>query len=182
MLRSVAEMERITEQFLHYARAGGIEELGDSDINELIRECAGHFEMVGRPLVLDLQDIPPIRLHAPSIKRALNNLIENALRYGAGEVAVASRREKAMARLSVLDRGPGVEPAEMEAIKRPFTRGAGSVGTSGAGLGLAIVERIARVHGGCLDLLPRPGGGLEARIGLPLAAPEAIQSDVRIRG
>jgi two-component system osmolarity sensor histidine kinase EnvZ len=72
----------------------------------------------------------------------------------------------------VADRGPGVPPAEVERLKQPFTRAAASRtradGAPGAGLGLAIVERIARLHGGSFDLLPRDGGGTIARVTLPV--------------
>lgn len=72
-------------------------------------------------------------------------------------------------RISVLDRGPGISPEEVQALKMPFARGSASVGTPGAGLGLAIVERIARTHQARFELLPREGGGLEARLEFPQA-------------
>ncbi len=75
--------------------------------------------------------------------------------------------------LEIADRGPGIPPAEVEHLKRPFTRGeAARSGVAGAGLGLAIVERIARLHGGTLDLLPREGGGTLARLTLPVGLPD----------
>jgi len=68
--------------------------------------------------------------------------------------------------------GPGVRPEDVERLKQPFTRAedsrARSDGVAGAGLGLAIVERIARLHGGRFELLPREGGGTIARVRLPL--------------
>ena len=71
--------------------------------------------------------------------------------------------------LEVLDRGPGIPPGEAERLKQPFTRlEQARSGKGGSGLGLAIVDRIARHHGGGLDLLAREGGGLIARVSLPL--------------
>jgi len=71
-------------------------------------------------------------------------------------------------RLSVLDRGPGIAPEALKRVKEPFRRADdGRTGAAGAGLGLAIVDRIARLHGGRLELLARDGGGLEARVTLP---------------
>ncbi len=73
--------------------------------------------------------------------------------------------------LAVLDRGPGIPPGLAERLKQPFTRrDEARSGSSGAGLGLAIADRVARLHGGRLDLLAREGGGLEARVTLPHGA------------
>ena len=94
----------------------------------------------------------------------------NALRHG-GEttaVEVATRREGDRIVLDVLDRGPGIPEDEAERLKLPFTRlEAARTGASGAGLGLAIVNRVVQGHGGRFDLLPREGGGLIARVTLP---------------
>ena len=70
--------------------------------------------------------------------------------------------------LSVLDRGAGIDPAELGSIVNPFIRGDRARGGQGAGLGLAIVKRIAALHGGSIELRNRSGGGLEARVCLPL--------------
>jgi two-component system osmolarity sensor histidine kinase EnvZ len=78
-----------------------------------------------------------------------------------------------LAVVDVADRGRGIAAEDVERLKQPFTRAnaarARSDGAAGAGLGLAIVDRIARLHGGSLDLLPRDGGGTVARVRLPLA-------------
>ena len=75
-----------------------------------------------------------------------------------------------MIALEVLDRGPGIPAESAERLKQPFTRlETARSGTDGSGLGLAIAERIVRDHGGVLELLPRDGGGLVARVSLPLA-------------
>jgi two-component system osmolarity sensor histidine kinase EnvZ len=169
MLRSTQEMDQITEQFLHFARASGVEEMSCSDLNQIVRECAAIYEAAARAPILDLRELPSVRLHLPSIRRAIYNLIENAYRYGAGEVRLTSGCGNGTVFVSVLDRGPGIAQSEIEAVRKPFVRGASSAGTGGAGLGLAIVDRIIRLHGGRLELLARDGGGLEARIQLPPA-------------
>ena len=79
--------------------------------------------------------------------------------------------------VDVADRGAGIERADVERLKQPFTR-AGAAraredGAAGAGLGLAIVDRIARLHGGSFDLIPRAGGGTIARVIFPTAAAHA---------
>jgi two-component system osmolarity sensor histidine kinase EnvZ len=118
-----------------------------------------------------------------SIRRAVENLIENALRYGGPEVLIECRLAKETARVSVLDRGPGIPAGEMDALKKPFARGRNSVGIPGSGLGLAIVDRVIGLHFGQFTLLPRAGGGLEARIELPLSsAPTPKSSEAHSAG
>jgi two-component system osmolarity sensor histidine kinase EnvZ len=97
----------------------------------------------------------------------VSNLVDNALHYAGGAVEVAARREGGRVVIEVLDRGPGVPAGEAERLKRPFTRlEEARSGPGGAGLGLAIVDRIARAHGGRLELAARAGGGLAARMEL----------------
>ena len=104
------------------------------------------------------------------MQRLLDNLIGNAARHAGGEVLVRATEANGQALLSVLDRGPGIPASMVERLKQPFTRrDEARSGYSGAGLGLAIAERVARLHGGRLDLLAREGGGLEARVTLPVA-------------
>jgi two-component system osmolarity sensor histidine kinase EnvZ len=100
-----------------------------------------------------------------ALRRAIGNLIDNALRYAGEPVEVELARTSKAVLVEVRDRGPGIPPGEVERLKRPFTRlNAARSGAAGAGLGLAIVERIARAHNGTLELLPREGGGLTARL------------------
>ncbi|HBU28776.1 MAG TPA: HAMP domain-containing histidine kinase, partial [Thiobacillus sp.] len=99
---------------------------------------------------------------------------ENALRYGAGQpVTLRAELADGNCRIGVLDRGPGIPPAEQEAVFRPFYRleASRSVSTGGSGLGLAIVRQLAAAHGWDVGLQSRPGGGLEVwlQIALPTA-------------
>ena len=101
-----------------------------------------------------------------AVRRAIGNLVDNALRY-AGEPVEVELQQRRAARcvIEVRDRGPGIPRGEAERLKRPFTRlDAARSGPAGSGLGLAIVERVARAHGGRLELAPREGGGLVARL------------------
>jgi len=98
------------------------------------------------------------------------NLVDNALRYGEKDVGIAVRAEDHTVVLEVADRGPGIPASEVERLKQPFTRlEIARSDKGGAGLGLAIADRVVRAHGGSLALLPRPGGGLIAEVRLPIA-------------
>jgi two-component system osmolarity sensor histidine kinase EnvZ len=102
-----------------------------------------------------------------AVRRAIANLIDNALRYAREPIEVAVQSDSHFVKIEVRDHGPGIPVSEAERLKRPFTRlEHARSGPGGAGLGLAIVDRVARAHGGALELLPREGGGLAARVSL----------------
>ena len=106
-------------------------------------------------------------------KRALANLLDNAIKYGSGEITVQFRQEGDRIILAVADRGAGIPAEQREAAKRPFVRLENArSNTTGSGLGLAIVARAARLHGGEFYLEDRAGGGLEARLVLPTGSGE----------
>ena len=117
---------------------------------------------------------PALPLRPTAYSRLIANLIDNALAYGAPPVEVSTYVRDGRFVLDVADRGPGIAPGEVERLKQPFTRAnaarSNADGVAGAGLGLAIVDRIARLHGGRFDLLTRDGGGTIARVSIPLAA------------
>jgi two-component system, OmpR family, osmolarity sensor histidine kinase EnvZ len=105
---------------------------------------------------------------AALLRRAIDNLIINAQRYGGGaELGLAI--DGSTVAIIVADRGPGIAAADRERLRAPFVRGdsARTLNTPGSGLGLSIVERIAERHDGELALRDRVGGGLEARLVLP---------------
>ena len=103
------------------------------------------------------------------IKRALRNLVSNAVRYG-GETLISLSSEGNTAILVVEDNGPGIPEDRIAAMLEPFTRGEASRNreTGGAGLGLTLARAVAEQHGGTLVLANRPEGGLRAEIRLPL--------------
>ncbi len=172
MVRDIEDMDAILDQFLAFIRDGRDEPLEELDLGELIREVVAPYNQQQARVRLCLEALPPIPLRRVSIKRLLVNLIENALRYGGSAVEVAASLSGGQGApyvvLSVLDRGAGIEPAEEGSLFNPFIRGDRARGGQGAGLGLAIVKRIAALHGGSVELRNRAGGGLEARICLPL--------------
>ena len=171
MTADIEEMDRIVNQFLDFARTDGGEPLQHADLAAVAAEVAEHYRRHGRTVATELPNVPELPLQAMAMRRVLLNLIDNALRYGGKDVSVAVRAENGAAVLDVVDRGPGIPAAEVERLKQPFTRlEVARSDTGGAGLGLAIVERVVRAHRGSFELLAREGGGLIARIRLPFDA------------
>lgn len=105
------------------------------------------------------------------LRRAIRNLLENALRYAPGEPpTVVVQRDDAAAVLRVCDRGPGIPAPERERVFEPFYRLSGHAEhAGGVGLGLSLVRQIARAHGGDAHCEPRDGGGSSFVLRLPLA-------------
>ena len=168
LIADVEQMDAVIQQFLDYARLDEIEAAVQADVQLLVQETAQRFTAQARSLALDVQPMPHIFVKPLLLKRALANLLDNAIKYGGGEITVQLRREGEGVALVVADRGTGIPAEQREAVKRPFVRleNARSNAT-GSGLGLAIVERAARLHGGGFYLESRAGGGLEARLVLP---------------
>ena len=172
MVRDIEDMDAILDQFLAFIRDGRDESVEEVDLSDLVREVAAPYNQNEERVHLRLEPIQPFPLRRVSMKRLLNNLIGNALNHAGTDVEVAAYvsgdTNAPYVVLSVMDRGAGIDPSELEAIFNPFTRGDRARGGKGTGLGLAIVKRIASMHGGNVELRNRSGGGLEARVRLPL--------------
>jgi two-component system osmolarity sensor histidine kinase EnvZ len=164
MITDIDEIDAIIGQFLDFAR-GANEQKSDQDLGALLEEIAEHYARLGKNVSIVQDRFVPFPFARMAVRRAISNLIDNALRYGSEPIEVELKKTNGSAVIEVRDRGPGIPPEEAERLKRPFTRlDEARSGPAGAGLGLAIVERVARAHGGRLDLLPREGGGLVARL------------------
>ena len=171
MVEDIEEIDKIIDQFLDFARNGRDSPPDLVDVNQLIAGLIERYQRAGDELQFRGGELPRIALRTTAFSRLITNLIDNALRHGAPPIEVSTRRDGGSLVLEVADRGPGIPADQVELLKRPFTRGDPSrSGAAGAGLGLAIVERIARLHSGTLELLPRPGGGMIARVSLPAQA------------
>ena len=170
----VEQMDAVIRQFLDYARLDENEAAVSTDLPTLVQEAAQPFvAQAARSLTLDLQPLPPLAVRPLLLKRALANLLDNAIKYGSGEITVQFRQEGDRIILVVADRGAGIPAEQREAAKRPFVRLENArSNTTGSGLGLAIVARAARLHGGEFYLEDRAGGGLEARLVLPTGSGE----------
>jgi len=164
--RDIDDMNAIIDQFIAFIREGRDEPLESTDLNALVRDAAQPFD--SSRVVLDLGDIPPVKIRRLAIKRVIDNLLTNAFRYAPeGEVTVRTRPIRGAVILAVADRGPGIPPERVQELLQPFTRGEKARTTHGSGLGLAIVQRIAQMHRGRLEIRNREQGGLSIRLFLP---------------
>ena len=168
MVADIDEMDAILGQFLAFLREGAEETAQPSDLNALVETVAGRFQRQGAALHLDLAPLPRLWLRPLAMERLIGNLINNAVRYAGGDIDIQTCTENTSVRLSVLDRGPGISAELREQMLQPFVRLDASRRGDGAGLGMAIVSRIASLHEARFTLHDRPGGGLEARIELPM--------------
>ena len=170
MVADIEEMDRIVGQFLDFARADDTSGRALAELDPIVRACVDRHVASGREIGFRPGGVRPLPLKPTAVSRLVANLVDNALAYGAPPVDVVTADGEAFATIEVRDRGAGIAPDDVERLKRPFTRAsdarARADGAAGAGLGLAIVERIARMHGGTLEILPRDGGGTIARVTL----------------
>lgn len=173
MIADVEEMDRTIGQFLDFARVGETMETQPEDLHALVVEVVEQYQRRGVSVAHNLEQVGMLPINRANLRRAITNLIDNALRYADGRdvdtIEVGLYRDGKQVMLEVRDRGPGIPPGEVDRLLRPFTRlDAARSNTGGTGLGLAIVDRIVRQHGGRVQLLPRPGGGLIARLSIPM--------------
>lgn len=169
MVSDIEEMDAIINQFLDFARDVSGEAPVPTDVNSVAGMVAEHYARLNHHVRLNLAPVPDIPVRPVGLRRLVTNLVDNALRYG-GEVEVETRHEGNNIVVEVKDRGPGIPDADLERVKMPFTRlDSSRSGGAGAGLGLAIADRVARLHGGKLELAARSGGGLIARATLAVA-------------
>ena len=174
MVDDIDEMDRIISQFLDFARDGREAALETHDPSDIVATVVERHRRAGDDVRFVRGAPVNLPLRAIAFLRLVNNLVDNALRHGAPPVEIATRSANGSVVLEIADRGPGIPDDQVERLRRPFTRGnPARSGAAGAGLGLAIVERIARLHGGTLDLLPRDGGGTVARVTLPAGSSAA---------
>ena len=183
MADTIEDISRSLDDILSLARVG---RAGDpperAELGALVASVVEEFEDMGQPVTLEETTRVAHPVHVTWLRRALRNLIGNALRYGgSGEVSLITSDSGIVLRVD--DNGPGIPADRIAAMLEPFTRGEASRNrdTGGAGLGLTLARAIAEQHGGQLVLANRAAtngtngthglGGLRAEIRLPPAQP-----------
>ncbi|KRG45961.1 hypothetical protein ARC20_06015 [Stenotrophomonas panacihumi] len=165
MERDIVEIDAILSQFIAYARDGRDEAMQPLDLAGL---CAGVLSASHGGWHVELPPQAPMSGRPIALARAVENLVGNAERHGAAPFTLALAADAAGWRIEVTDHGPGMDAAQAARAMQPFVHDARA---GGAGLGLAIVERIARQHGGTLQLHAHSPNGLRAVLHLPSGTP-----------
>jgi signal transduction histidine kinase len=170
MAKTIEEITQTLDDILTLARIGkNGAEPEKADLAALVSSVVEEYEDMGDPVTLGetVRTICPVQL--TWLKRAVRNLVSNAVRYG-GSAHVSLLRDGECAVIRIDDNGPGIPDHRIGEMLEPFTRGEASRNreTGGAGLGLALARAIAEQQRGELVLTNRPSGGLRAEIRLPL--------------
>jgi two-component system osmolarity sensor histidine kinase EnvZ len=173
MSADVDEMQHMLEDYLAFARGATGEEAVRTPIPaflEDVRDAAEAATPPGKSISLNYERAPAIAmLKRNAFKRALLNLLNNAMRY-ANRVVLAAAGKGGELIITVEDDGPGIPESAREAVFRPFYRldDARNQNVKSTGLGLAITRDIIRAHGGEIELGESTLGGLKATVKLPL--------------
>lgn len=171
ILETLDEMQAMTEAALAFVREDAArEDTRRVDLAALIESLCDDLRDGGMEVTFAGADKTPIPCRPVALKRAIRNLIENAVAYGE-RARIALRQSAAELEITVDDDGPGIPEADLDRVFEPFLRleTSRSRETGGVGLGLAIARSIARSHGGDIELSNRPEGGLRATLRLPKA-------------
>jgi signal transduction histidine kinase len=175
MAATIEDIVRTLDDILSLARVGRPgDPLERTELSALVASVVEEYEDMGDAVELVESERIVLELRPTWLRRALRNLIGNALRYGQ-RARVSLRREGGRAVVLIDDDGPGIPEGEIEAMMNPFARGDPSRNTmtGGAGLGLALARAIADQHGGSLTLSNRLSAageveGLTARLETPI--------------
>lgn len=171
-VRDLEEMEAMVGSTLEFFKSLGKEpQRQPVDVAALIDSLCEDWRESGRETSVSGAPRAPYNAHPQALRRCLNNLIENALRYGERADITIIDDARAL-RIEVRDRGPGIPEDELESVFEPFFRleGSRSRDSGGVGLGLSIARNIARWHGGDITLRNAPEGGLIATLTLARGA------------
>lgn len=171
-LRDVREIDHIVGQCIDFARDGQDEPLQGSSLDRIVTDTLGTPDARGYCSAgarLELAADQPQLLRVGALRRALRNLVDNALQHGERPVVVRTRIVGDMAELEVEDAGAGIAESAWDRLRKPFSRGSSARTPGGCGLGLAIVQRVVTTHGGQIERRRAVGGkGFRIVLRLPM--------------
>jgi len=165
----IAEMERMLEGYLAFARGEGGESPVMTDLSTLLQDVADRARRNNARIDLHTEGRIDVTLRPNSFDRCITNLVENANRY-AEHISIRAGIRDDGVEIVIDDDGPGIPQEQREEVFRPFYRleRSRNPGTGGVGLGLSIAQDSVRTHGGEIILEDSPMGGLRVRIRLPI--------------
>jgi signal transduction histidine kinase len=172
LTRNIEELQSLTEAVLSAARMGPAEEMHRVDLAALIESVCDDLIDLGQPIIVEVEGPAPCLIRSNEIRRAIRNLIENAVRYGfTATVKLVAEPDYYVTVIE--DDGPGIPEDKLEQVFQPFVRLEHSRSniTGGVGLGLTLARTIVREHGGDVVLQNRAEGGLRASLRLPREKP-----------
>jgi heavy metal sensor kinase len=188
-LSEADRLARIADDLLLLARSdhGGLPlQAAPADPAELLRSTAERFAAraaaAGRELTVRAGEPGAVTVDRLRLEQALGNLVDNALRHGAGRVELEAVPADGATELHVLDEGPGFPPEFVQRAFERFSRPDEGRAEDGTGLGLAIVQTIAEAHGGEVHIATRSGRGSDIWITVPAAPPESVTPSEPRRG
>jgi two-component system OmpR family sensor kinase len=170
MANDIDQMEEMISAALTFVRdASRPGERTPLELSSLLESLCDEMAETGASTEVESGEKVVLEGDPMALRRLFSNLLENAVKFG-GRARTRVFRDEANAFVEIEDDGPGIPPADREKVFEPFYRREPSRSrqTGGIGLGLAVVRSIARGHGGDVDLVNRAGGGLTARVQLPL--------------
>lgn len=174
MVATIEEMTSMLDDTLALARTGrGVEPLRAVDVTALVDAVVEEFRALGEPVEMESGGRAIAYIQPNLIRRAVRNLIENAVKYAGPARATVRGGANDGVVIEIVDDGPGIPTAELANVQEAFYRiePSRSRETGGSGLGLTLARAAAQAHGGDLELANRPEGGLAARILLPAGTP-----------
>lgn len=165
----IADMERMIDAYLDFARGAGEEAVVHTDLREVLERVALSLRRQGTDVDLTMEDGLSLSLRPVAFERCMNNLAGNARKY-AKAVWIGAHGKDGTVRITIDDNGPGVPESKYEEVFRPFVRGEPSrnPSTGGVGLGLPIAQDIVHGHGGRIWLEKSPRGGLRVVVEIPV--------------
>ncbi|WP_163936557.1 two-component system sensor histidine kinase EnvZ [Paraferrimonas sp. SM1919] len=164
IVHDIEDMDEIINQFIAYIRLDQGEILSQHNLSDLLQEMAQAEQNRFDQIELDLNTVAQSEIYEVAFKRLLNNLVENAYRYGNGWLRLSCWQDADSISISIEDNGPGIPEKDIEGLFEPFARGDQARGTGGSGLGLAIIKKIAAMHNAVVKLTNRAEGGIKAEI------------------
>jgi two-component system, OmpR family, osmolarity sensor histidine kinase EnvZ len=166
---SIDKVDRTLGQFLAFARDEAAEPPAYTDINQLLAEIVESEGRVGAMIGFEPGELPEIAVRPLALSRAVENLAENALKHGKAPFSLATVFQGESISIIMRDHGVGIASDDTERLIQPFQQLRPDKGRS-AGLGLAIADRIARLHGGDLTFRRAADGAFEAHFRVSASA------------